>query len=102
MLTGVFGAVILRGGKEMDDHLKNLNIEELTALGLFDPAAPDAADRLELLRYVHTLEQRLSRSLRARASATSPSISACDMGPGSNWARLWPRPDWSGTRPSGC
>jgi adenylate cyclase len=39
----------------MDDHPEELDIEELTSLGLYDPAGPDAADRLELLRYVWAL-----------------------------------------------
>src|ERR1700722_2415161 len=40
---------------DMDDHPEDLSIEELTSLGLYDPAAPDAADRLELLRHVRSL-----------------------------------------------
>ena len=52
----------------MDDHPHEPNIEELAGLGLYDPAGPDAGDRLELLRYVlargATVEQiAASRSL---------------------------------------
>jgi adenylate cyclase len=52
----------------VDDHPHEPNIEELAGLGLYDPAGPDAGDRLELLRYVlargATVEQiAASRSL---------------------------------------
>ena len=33
------------------DHPKELSTEDLTNLGPYDPAGPDVADRLELLRY---------------------------------------------------
>jgi adenylate cyclase len=36
----------------MDDQPHEPTVEELGDLGLYDPAAPGAADRLELLRYV--------------------------------------------------
>jgi adenylate cyclase len=52
----------------VDEHQHEPNIEELRARGLYDPADPGAADRLELLRYVlargATVEQvAASRSL---------------------------------------
>ena len=36
----------------MEDPPDELTVQELARLGVFDPAAPDAADRLVLLRYV--------------------------------------------------